>query len=133
MAGESGEGHGGFPDGAVGRPGPPVGGFSAECSHVGGPAVRLPGGFTADVKITNTGDQAVEGWRLRWDFTAGQRVDQGWSARWSQEGETVTAENLSWNGRLAPGASTTISFNGNSASDNPEPTAFTLNGQECGG
>ncbi|MFI2227928.1 glycoside hydrolase family 44 protein [Streptomyces fradiae] len=95
-------------------------------------ADHWPGGFTADVKITNTGGKPVDGWRLTWDFTDGQRVDQGWSAQWSQQGTTVTARDLGWNARLAPGASTTIGFTGGRAAEGPAPTAFALNGQPCG-
>jgi hypothetical protein len=38
---------------------------------------------------------------------------------------------MSWNGVLAPGASTSIGFNGSYTGSNPTPTAFTLNGATC--
>ncbi|SBT44864.1 glycoside hydrolase family 44 protein [Micromonospora auratinigra] len=92
-----------------------------------------PGGFTATITIKNTGSAAIDGWKLAFDFpTTGQKVGQGWSATWQQSGVTVTAQNLSYNGRLAPGASTSIGFNGTWTGSNPAPTAFTLNGQRCG-
>jgi endo-1,4-beta-xylanase len=88
-------------------------------------------GFTASVTITNTGSTAINGWTLTFDLPAGQRVDQGWSAQWSQSGTTVTAVNASWNGTLAPGASTSIGFNGTHDGQATAPTAFTLNGTVC--
>ncbi|MEV1144673.1 glycoside hydrolase family 44 protein [Micromonospora sp. NPDC049799] len=92
-----------------------------------------PGGFTATVTVTNAGAVAIDGWRLAFDFpTAGQKVGQGWSATWRQTGTSVTADSVSWNGRLAPGASTSIGFNGTWSGQNPAPTAFTVNGQACG-
>ncbi|TWJ20411.1 fibronectin type III domain protein [Micromonospora endolithica] len=92
-----------------------------------------PGGFTATVTITNGTAVPIDGWRLAFDFpNAGQRVGQGWSATWRQTGVSVTADSMGWNGRLAPGASTSIGFNGTWSGQNPTPTAFTLNGQACG-
>src|SRR5690349_19394875 len=38
---------------------------------------QWPGGFTANIAITNLGD-AVAGWTLGWSFTAGQAVTQAW-------------------------------------------------------
>ncbi len=43
----------------------------------------------------------------------------------------MTATSLSYNGTLAPGASTSIGFNGTHTGSNPKPTSFTLNGSTC--
>ncbi|AVT31966.1 beta-glucosidase [Plantactinospora sp. BC1] len=91
------------------------------------------GGFSANLTIRNTGTAALTGWTLGFGFPAsGQRVVQGWSARWTQSGSDVTATNESWNGTLAAGASVGIGFTGSHTGSNPRPTAFTLNGQSCG-
>ncbi|MDG4804172.1 glycoside hydrolase family 44 protein [Micromonospora sp. WMMD980] len=108
-------------------PAAPTGGCA-----VGWTANSWPGGFTATVTIKNTGTTAIDGWKLAFDFpTTGQKVGQGWSATWKQSGVGVTAESLSWNGTLAPGASTSIGFNGTWSGTNPAPTAFDLNGRRC--
>ena len=57
-------------------------------------------GFTASVKVTNTGTTALNGWTLGFSFANGQKVTQGWSADWSQSGTAVTAKNAAWNGTL---------------------------------
>ncbi|MFG3704830.1 glycoside hydrolase family 9 protein [Micromonospora sp. NPDC047670] len=89
-------------------------------------------GFTAAITITNTGTATVTGWTLAFDFpTTGQQVGQGWAATYRQTGTSVTATNLSYNGVLASGASTSIGFNGIHTGSNPRPTAFTLNGVAC--
>lgn len=88
-------------------------------------------GFTASVKITNSGTTTLNGWSLGFDLTAGQKVQQGWSATWTQSGSTVTATNAAWNGTLAPGQSVDIGFNGSHTGQNPNPTSFTLNGASC--
>ncbi|MBT0994103.1 cellulose binding domain-containing protein [Cellulomonas sp. DKR-3] len=88
-------------------------------------------GFTASVKVTNTGTTTLSGWTLKFGFTAGQQVTQGWSANWTQSGSTVTATNAAWNGTLAPGQSVDIGFNGSHSGQNPNPSLFTLNGAAC--
>ncbi|WP_433391922.1 glycoside hydrolase family 9 protein [Micromonospora sp. KLBMP9576] len=89
-------------------------------------------GFTANVTVTNTAATTIDGWTLAFGFpAAGQRVGQGWSATWTQTGTAVTATNVSYNGRLAAGASTSFGFNGTHTGTNPLPTAFTLNGTPC--
>ncbi len=88
-------------------------------------------GFTASVKVTNTGTAALNGWTLGFTFANGQKVTQGWSADWSQSGTAVSAKNAAWNGSLAPGATADIGFNGSHTGTNTNPTAFTLNGATC--
>ncbi|MBO3102122.1 exoglucanase CbhB [Cellulomonas fengjieae] len=88
-------------------------------------------GFTASVKVTNTGTTALSGWTLGFSFANGQRVTQGWSADWSQSGTAVTAKNAAWNGTLGAGQSIDIGFNGSHTGTNNNPTAFTLNGATC--
>ncbi|MBP2707701.1 cellulose binding domain-containing protein [Microbispora sp. RL4-1S] len=89
-------------------------------------------GFTATVTITNIGGAAIDGWTLRFAFPApGQKVTSGWSATWLQSGADVSATALSWNARIAPGASVQIGFNGSHTGVNPAPGAFTLNGARC--
>ena len=94
---------------------------------------QWPHGFNAGVRITNLGDP-VNGWTLGFTFPAdGQRVTNGWSATWSQQGQAVSAVSLPWNGTLATNASTLIGFVGAWSGANPVPNAFTLNGAACTG
>ncbi|GAA4258271.1 cellulase family glycosylhydrolase [Dactylosporangium darangshiense] len=94
---------------------------------------QWPGGFTANIGITNLGDP-VTSWTLGWTFgDAGQKVGQGWSATYTQSGASVTARSMDYNGALGTGASTSIGFNGTWTSANPTPSTFTLNGVTCTG
>jgi cellulose 1,4-beta-cellobiosidase len=88
-------------------------------------------GFTASVKVTNTGSSALSSWNLGFSFANGQKVTLGWSADWSQSGTAVTAKNAAWNGSLGAGQSVDIGFNGSHSGTNNNPTAFTLNGAPC--
>ncbi|MGH3735738.1 MAG: cellulase family glycosylhydrolase [Micromonosporaceae bacterium] len=87
-------------------------------------------GFTADVTITNLG-VATSGWTLGFGFPGDQRITNGWSATWSQDGAQVTARSLDWNANLPTGGATTVGFNGSYSGSNPTPADFTLNGRAC--
>nr|MDT0658374.1 glycoside hydrolase family 6 protein [Micromonospora sp. DSM 115978] len=96
-------------------------------------ANQWQGGFTANITINNIGDPLTS-WTLRFTFpNSSQRVQQGWSANWTQSGSQVTATNMSWNGSLGTGASTSIGFNGAWSGSNPAPTSFTINNVACNG
>src|SRR5438045_1226766 len=90
------------------------------------------GGFTGSLSVQNLGDPLTS-WTLRFAFPNGQMVAQGWSATWTQSGADVTATNLSWNGSLGTGASTSIGFNGTWTGSNPEPTSSSLDNLPCHG
>ena len=79
-------------------------------------------GFSATVTITQHRRVAAStGWTLAFGYSAGQRITQAWSATVTQTGTAVTATNLSYNGTLAPGASTSFGFNGTHTGSNPRP------------
>ncbi|WP_117211705.1 glycoside hydrolase family 9 protein [Allorhizocola rhizosphaerae] len=89
------------------------------------------GGFTGKITIKNTGTTTINGWTLRFPFTAGQTLVHGWSATWAQSGVNVSATAQDWNRTIAPGASVSIGFNASWSGSNPEPTSFTLNNNPC--
>ncbi|MFJ6214231.1 cellulose binding domain-containing protein [Streptomyces sp. NPDC092296] len=92
-----------------------------------------PGGFGAEVTITNLGD-ALQSWSLRWNYSAGQQVSQAWNADVTLGTSAVTATNVSYNGAVATGGTVSFGFNGTlTGTANPAPTAFTLNGVQCTG
>jgi cellulase/cellobiase CelA1 len=82
-----------------------------------------PGGFQGEVAVLSTGSAATAGWTVRWTYANGQTLTQVWGATVTSSGSTVTATNLSWNGALAPGASTSFGFLANSTGTNTAPTA----------
>jgi cellulase/cellobiase CelA1 len=90
-----------------------------------------PGGFQADVKVTNTGTAALNGWTLRWTFANGQTITQLWSGSVTQSAAAVTVTNASYNGSLGAGATANFGFLANWNGTNAVPTAFTLNNAAC--
>lgn len=59
-------------------------------------AGQWPGGFQGDVKVTNTGTTAVNGWQLTWTYANGQVLTQSWGAKYAQSGAAVTMTNESY-------------------------------------
>ena len=94
---------------------------------------QWPGGFTANLNVTNLGSP-ITSWILTWSFGAGQTVTNAWNAAVTQSGAQVTANSLSYNGSLATNASTSFGFNGSwNNSSNAAPASFALNGTACTG
>jgi poly(hydroxyalkanoate) depolymerase family esterase len=88
-------------------------------------------GFTSNLTIANTGTSAINGWSLKFTLPSGQTITSGWSATYSPSSGAVTATNVSYDGAIAPGGSTTLGFQANYSSTAAAPAAFTLNGQNC--
>ncbi|MFF0245482.1 cellulose binding domain-containing protein [Streptosporangium sandarakinum] len=98
----------------------PVGGCSAAFRNTN----QWAGGFQGEVTVRNTGTAAIRSWTVRWTFADGQRITQVWNGEPSTSGSAVTVRNLSWNGSLAAGASTTFGFlaSWNGVNTAPVPT-----------
>jgi len=62
--------------------------------------------------VTNTGSVPINGWTVIFSWPGSQTVSQIWNATETQSGSTVTATNVSYNGPLAPGASTSFGLLG---------------------
>jgi hypothetical protein len=96
---------------------------------------QWPGGFTANVTVTNTGSAPVSGWTLGFTFPGDQHVTNAWNASFNasftQSGSAVTATNLSYNSSIPAGGSTSFGFEGTWSSSNASPTGFSLNGTAC--
>lgn len=102
---------------------------SGDC-QVSYTANQWTGGFTADIRVTNTG-AAVNGWTLTFTVGSNVRLGNGWSGVWSQSGTQITVGNAAWNGSLPTGGSTSIGFQGSYTGTLSAPSGFTLNGRAC--
>jgi hypothetical protein len=93
-----------------------------------------PGGFQADMTITNTGSTPIPaGWTLRFVFQNGQRITDDWNGTTAQDEGRVPVRNESWNAAIPPGGSTGgVGFNATWDNvTNVPPTQFTLNTTRC--
>jgi cellulose 1,4-beta-cellobiosidase len=107
---------------------------SCSVTYTANPWTESPGvgGYTAYLRITNTGD-AWTSWTLTFTLPSGQSFTQGWSANWSPSGTAMTATNMSWNGNVGTNGLVEIGFNGRWSGSYSSPTSFSVNGVNCGG
>ncbi|MBO4271062.1 glycosyl hydrolase family 5 [Microbispora triticiradicis] len=87
------------------------------------------GGFTADVTVTPS--SAVNNWTVGFNFPNGQKITSAWNATVTQNGSSVTAKNLSYNGSVPAGGTISFGFQGTWSGSNGNPTGLTLNGTAC--
>ncbi|MEE6310833.1 non-reducing end alpha-L-arabinofuranosidase family hydrolase [Plantactinospora veratri] len=110
----------------------PAHAVAAGCSVNYSISSQWPGGFGANVTVTNLGDP-INGWTLTWTYGVGQRVTQAWNASVTQSGTQVTARNVGYNASIASNARVSFGLNGSWTGSNPVPSSFTLNGTTCTG
>ncbi|GIJ28562.1 hypothetical protein Vqi01_37240 [Micromonospora qiuiae] len=94
---------------------------SAACTATYTVTNQWTGGFQGEVRVT-AGTRAISNWTVTWTLPSGQAITQAWNATVTTQGSTVTARNVSYNGSLAPGASTTFGFLGSSSGAPGIPT-----------
>jgi cellulase/cellobiase CelA1 len=111
-----------------GDPGGPGGSSACQVAY----ATNVwQGGFTTDVTVTNTGSTPVDGWKLAFTLPAGQRITSAWSASVTPSSGAVTAGDLAYNARIAPGGHVSFGFQGSYGGTFAKPAGFTLNGTAC--
>ncbi|WP_084556705.1 cellulose-binding domain-containing protein [Hamadaea tsunoensis] len=87
---------------------PPVGGACAAAYRT---VNAWQGGFQGEVTVT-AGSSAINGWTVRWTLASGQTISQVWNGTLTVSGGSATVKNLSYNGSLGAGGSTTFGFLG---------------------
>ncbi|WP_250213914.1 glucuronyl esterase domain-containing protein [Acrocarpospora catenulata] len=86
------------------QPGTSTGG----CSAVATVQTQWNNGYVIQpLTITNTGTSTITGWTVTFTLPAGHTLTGSWNGTVTVSGQTVTVRNVSHNGTLAPGASTT--------------------------
>jgi hypothetical protein len=107
---------------------PPDGGGTGDgCSAAATVQTSWGTGYVVQpVTVTNTGSSATGGWTVTFTLPAGHSVTGSWNATLSPSGQTVTAQNMSYNGSLAPGAETSFGFQVSRPDGNGQtPSGFT--------
>ncbi len=89
-------------------------------------------GYTANMRITNNGTAAINGWSLVFTLASGQTITGGWNATYAPTSGQVTATNVGHNAVIPAGGSVQdFGFQASHTGNTAEPTAFTLNGRAC--
>lgn len=100
---------------------------SAGCEYV--VTNQWNNGFTAAIRITNSGTSAINGWNVSWQYSGDNRLTSSWNANYSGT-NPYSASNLSWNGSIQPNQTVEIGFQGSKGSAAPEVPQVT--GSVCG-
>jgi hypothetical protein len=87
-------------------------------------------GYGATVVIRNTGDATATGWTVAFDLPAGTTVTSSWSSTRTGSAPHYSFTGLSYNSKVAPGASVSFGFN---AANLGLPLNCTVNGSPCAG
>ncbi|MBU2668136.1 cellulose binding domain-containing protein [Actinoplanes bogorensis] len=66
------------------------------------------GGAVATVAVRNIGPDTLSTWRVSWRWSGDERITSLWNGVTTNGADGVTVANASWNGTLAPGATTTF-------------------------
>ncbi len=77
-------------------------------------------GFGATVSVA-AGGAPINGWTVRLTWANGQSVTSGWNATITTSGAVTTATNVTYNGKLNAGQSTSFGFNGAWSGTNTAP------------
>ncbi|MBQ0977292.1 cellulase family glycosylhydrolase [Micromonospora sp. M61] len=87
-------------------------------------------GYQGQITVTNDTSTQITSWRVEFDLPSSSTVSQSWNAQQSTSGSRYTFTNVSWNGTLAAGASTSFGFLVNGSGT---PVNCTVNGASCAG
>ena len=91
------------------------------CAATYQPGSSWPGGFQGQVTVS-AGNSAINGWTVHWTLAGGQQITQVWNGTLSTSGSAVSVKNVSYNGSLGAGASTTFGFLANGSPSTPTLT-----------
>jgi endo-1,4-beta-xylanase len=69
-----------------------------------------PGGFQANVVVANGGSSTINRWTVQFTLASGQTITSLWNGVNSGTSGAITVNNASYNGTIAPGASTAFGF-----------------------
>ena len=120
-----------LPGASTGSPSPSGSATPLSCQAVYSLTNTWPGGFQAQIVLTNTGTAPISPWTLAFSFGGDQKIASLWNASYTQSGQQVTVTSESYNSTIAPSASVTVGFTGSYSSSNAGPAAFAVNGTAC--
>ncbi|MBO3747760.1 cellulose binding domain-containing protein [Streptosporangiaceae bacterium NEAU-GS5] len=104
------------------------GGTTGACSATPTVQTQWATGYVINpLTITNTSTATIPSWTVTFTLPAGHTLSGSWNATVTVSGQTVTAKSVSFNGTLAPGASTgSFGFQVNRPSGNTQmPATYT--------
>ncbi|WP_370978234.1 glycoside hydrolase family 9 protein [Agaribacterium sp. ZY112] len=104
----------------------PVGG-GLQCEYV--VSNEWNTGYVAVIRLTNNGDEVVNGWNVSWSYPAGSDRTNGWNAVVTGN-NPYSASNLSWNAKIEPGQTVEFGMQGSKPNGSSAPVP-TVTGDLC--
>ncbi|GLH97511.1 cellulose binding domain-containing protein [Phytohabitans aurantiacus] len=101
---------------------PPVTTGPGGCTATYRIAGQWQGNFQGEVTVRNGGASTTQSWTVRFTFANGQQLTQIWNGVRSQSGANVTVTNVSYNGAIPAGGTTTFGFLATWTGTNTAPT-----------
>jgi cellulose binding protein with CBM2 domain len=96
--------------------GTPTGASGAACSVTDSLTSSWSTGYQLAFTVASTGTGGTSSWNVSFSLPAGETIASSWNATVTQSGTSVNAASVSYNGSLAPGASTSWGMVVNGAS-----------------
>ncbi|SCG34242.1 Cellulose binding domain-containing protein [Micromonospora coxensis] len=87
-------------------------------------------GYVGTMTVRNDSDVTLTSWRVEFGLPAGTTLGSHWNAQLTRAGDRLVFTNLSWNGTLTAGASTSFGW---VAEGHGAPQGCTVNGAPCAG
>jgi predicted carbohydrate-binding protein with CBM5 and CBM33 domain len=107
----------------IGQSGPPP--ATVACAATYATTSTWPGGFQAQVTVTNPTTSSMNGWTVSWVLANGETINSAWNGTLSQAGSLASVKSTDWNRTLSPGGSTSFGFTANSAAPPTAPSSLT--------
>jgi predicted carbohydrate-binding protein with CBM5 and CBM33 domain len=86
-----------------------TGGGTAGCSATYTVSSSWSGGFQGNVTV-KAGSAAIHSWKVSWTFGGNETITQIWNGTLSSAGSLQTVTNVSYNGALSAGGTTSFGF-----------------------
>jgi endo-1,4-beta-xylanase len=96
---------------------PPVTGQPGACTATYRLVNGWGGGFQGEVTVANNGSATLNGWTVQLTLASGQTLAQVWNGANTGTSGAISVRNVSYNGSLGGGASTTFGFLVNGSSN----------------
>jgi predicted carbohydrate-binding protein with CBM5 and CBM33 domain len=106
----------------IGATAPPP--TTTPCSATYAITNTWPGGFQAQVTVSNPTTSTLYGWTVSWVTADDETITSSWNGTLSQAGSLATMTNAAWNNVLAPNGSLTFGLTANETSSPIVPASI---------
>lgn len=107
----------------IGASAPPP--TTTPCAATYATTSTWPGGFQAQITVSNPTTSTMYGWTVSWVLADGETINSAWNGTLSQAGSLASVKSADWNRTLAPAGTASIGFTASSSAGPTVPTSIT--------